>query len=368
MFIPLAYIFFTLMGGMKVHAKKDPNHLGYEKHRDTSDGDEEDNDEFNRRTNNGEGTSSKFKQHAQHMNSSLDDIIKKNGHKDKAKSKQDANQDESPYQFKKYNRVTYNIPKDHVAPKVTKRLRDDEDNEDDLDTPISKRSTLYEMVQSLFTQFTSKEETPSMPTLVGGGKNDLDQFSTYPNDILTLTFKTRNLMSQLESSLYTTGNFSASKYDEIKRSVAAMSRLTALNIRSLYMASTQPNLTTHLGHAMSMAAYAYKDNAPSTLKDPKEDDRQWPENATLRESWPMEKNRSYAQQAAASLGITFRNGFNDNHRSSRPRFNPNHGSPFPFGSTYDSNQGGIIPAPPPRHLGGGSFPVNLKQGGAKRHF
>ena len=358
------------MGGFKVLAKKDPKHPGYDKHRDTSDGDEEDDDVFNRRTNNGEGPSSKYNQHEQNMNSSLDDIIKQNGYKDKSKTKQDANQ-ESPYQFKKQkNCVTFNLQKDHVAPKVTKRTRDedDEDNEDYLETPIYKRSTLYEMVQSLFTQFNSKEETPSTPTLAGGGKNDLDQFSTFPNDILKLTYKIRNLMSQLESSLYTTGNFSASKFDEIKRSVAAMSRLTALNIRSLYMASTQPNLTTHLGHAMSMAAYAYKDNAPSTLKDPKEDDRLWPEDATFRESWPMEKNRSYAQQAAASLGITFRNGFNDNHRSSRPRFNPNHGSPFPFGSTFDSNQGGIIPAPPPRHPGGGSFPVNLKQGGAKRHF
>lgn len=36
MFIPLAYIFFTLMGGVKVHAKKDPKHPGYDKHRDTS--------------------------------------------------------------------------------------------------------------------------------------------------------------------------------------------------------------------------------------------------------------------------------------------------------------------------------------------
>lgn len=366
MFIPLSYIFFTLMGGVKVHATR---YRSRSMPRDTSDGDEEDMDEFIRKTNNGEGPSSN--RHEQNMNSSLDDIIKQNGQgKDKSKTKQDTNQ-ESPYQFKKQKaRVTYNLQKDHVEPRVTKRPRheDDEDNEDYLETPIYKRSTLYEMVQSLFTQFTSKEETPSMPTLAGGGKNDLDQFSTFPNDILKLTYKTRNLMSQLETSLYSTGNFSASKFDEIKRSVAAMSRLTALNIRSLYMASTQPNLTTHLGHAMSMAAYAYKDNAPSTLKDPKEDDRLWPEDATFRESWPMEKNRSYAQQAAASLGITFRNGFNDNHRSSRPRFNPNQGSPFPFGSTFDSNQGGIIPAPPPRHLGGGSFPVNFKQGGAKRHF
>ena len=41
MFIPLSYIFFTLMGGFKVLAKKDPKHPGYDKHRDTSDGDEE---------------------------------------------------------------------------------------------------------------------------------------------------------------------------------------------------------------------------------------------------------------------------------------------------------------------------------------
>lgn len=130
--------------------------------RDISDGDEEDLDEFIRKTNNGEGPSSKYNRHEKNMNSSLDEIIKQNGGKDKSKTKQDANQ-ESPYQFKKQkNHVTYNLQKDHVEPKVTKRPRDedDEDNEDYLETPIYKRSTLYEMVHSLFTQFTAREEPP----------------------------------------------------------------------------------------------------------------------------------------------------------------------------------------------------------------
>jgi hypothetical protein len=341
----------TLKG--KQYSKRDRRNPNYDPNRETSGED----DDFNLLTNHGEGTSNRYQRNLNNINKPLDDIIKENG--------RHVDRDDNPYIFgKKDNRV--DKQKDNITQKVTKRSRneDDEDSDDNLDTPIYKKSNLYDVMQNLLSKLSSKVETPSVPTLTGGGKNDLDQFSTYPYDILKLTYKTRNIMEQLEDSIYSTGNFNASKFEEIKRTTAAMSRLSALNIRSLYVASTHPNLTTHLGHTMSMAAYAYKDNAPSTLKDPKEEDKLWPEDANLRESWPMEKNRSYAQQAAASLGITFRNGFNNENRSFRPRFNPSNLSPFPFGSLYDSSQGGVIPAPPPR--GGGLFPVHMKSGGYKR--
>jgi len=365
MLIPLAVFFFSLVNPnewwkvqkpkpkAKRYAKMDTRHPDHNKNNEQDSEGEENMEGRNRRTNHGEGTSKKIYKHMENINKPLDDIILENARKERQKK-----HDEEPYKFRRDDSDHVERRNDFTKQKIPKRARDeeDEDDEDNLVTPIYKKSSLYEMMKNMFTQLSSKVETPSIPTLAGGGKNDLEQFSTYPADILKLSYKTRNLMEQLESSLYSTSNFDAQKFEEIKRATAAMSRLSALNIRSLHMASTQPNLTTHLGHAMSMAAYAYKDNAPSSLKDPKEDDKLWPEDASLRESWPMEKNRSYAQQAAASLGITFRNGFNNN--STRPRYNANNTSPFPYGSTFDSNQGGIIPAPPPR--GGGSFPVNLR--------
>lgn len=309
------------------------------------------------------------------MRSSLDDKIQRDNARAKKPSPPNnlGNNRDTPYQFRNGNNDNGNNRNVHFqnnAPIQRQELHntnkrsgyatDDNDNcNDDDNAPISKRGIFSLWNEFMGRQFANAEETLATPSLAG--KNDLTQFETYPQDILKLAQKAKTLTINFEANATTSGQFDMDKFSEIKSKIASISRLSALSIRSLYSAASHPNLVTHVGHALAMAASAYKDNAPAHLKNPKEDDKMWPVDSDLRDSWPMDKTCTYAQQAAASLGIyTRNNGSNGNH-DSRSQFRPrNFNSNYNFGSVYDPSQGGNIPAPPPR-MTGGSFPVHMQR-------
>jgi hypothetical protein len=251
-----------------------------------------------------------------------------------------------------------------------------EADEEEDDTPLPPRtrtfieSTITRIMHPLISRFTAtKKDNEDLelisPTLNCGGKGgDLSIFETYPNDIIKLSNKARKNISIMKQNVLSTQRLDLKDLDDIMEPIAAISRLSVLQIRSMYMAANSQQFTQHLGHAVAMSASCYKDKAPLTKRTPDEEKKMWPEEPDLRAPFTNEEKRTYASQAAAAIGSSY-NSYsyhNRGHRGQHKSGGYNTPTQFPFGSNYDISQGGMIPAPPPRTHNGGAFPVRINYG------
>lgn len=325
------------------------------------------------------------------LNKSLDAIIKERLEKRKRDEAEAHQGRQAPRSAATPNRVHFenedededddnglaNTSQYFIAKKKAREAREArEADAEEEDTPLPSRtrtfieSTIHKIMNPFISQITAtKKDNEDLdlisPTLNCGGKGgDLSILETYPKDILKLSSKARTNIKIMKQNVISTQNLDLKDLDEIMEPIAAISRLSALQIRSMYMAANSQQYTQHLGHAVAMSASCYKDKAPLTKRTPDEEKKMWPEDTDLRAPFTNEEKRNYASQAAAAIGSSYSSYSYNNrgHRGQQKGGGYHSPTPFPFGSNYDVSQGGIIPAPPPRAHNGGAFPVRINYG------